>query len=201
MNIIAWAQHTPWAERWTVARLWPVGVLYNRDPRFAQILMELLHREEGLVVGDNEPYRLAEKGRDDAPSSGHPHGDRTQKVALADVNAAMAQDRVGDCDVEIEVRQHEMVEVIVAFHVALVGRAEGERDLTIGRRIDLLAVERLQIGDRFCETRLELIDRRLIVFVARRFDAGEARRAVLGLICGNLHLTGKRKHVGRKPRI
>src|ERR1700704_3169072 len=35
----------------TVARLWHVGVLYNRDPRFAQILMELLHREEGLVVG------------------------------------------------------------------------------------------------------------------------------------------------------
>jgi predicted N-formylglutamate amidohydrolase len=31
----------------TVARLWHVGVLYNRDPRFAQILMELLHREEG----------------------------------------------------------------------------------------------------------------------------------------------------------
>jgi len=107
----------------TVARLWHVGVLYNRDPRFAQILMELLHCEEGLVVGDNEPYRLAEKGRDDAPSSGHPHGDRTQKVALADINAAMAQDRVGGCDVEIEVRQHEMVEVIVATIVADVKRS------------------------------------------------------------------------------
>jgi hypothetical protein len=32
-----------------------------------------------------------------------------KKVALADINAAMAQDRVGGCDVEIEVRQHEMV--------------------------------------------------------------------------------------------
>src|SRR4249920_1658924 len=42
----------------TVARLWHVGVLYNRDQRFAQILMELLHREEGLVVGDNEPYSI-----------------------------------------------------------------------------------------------------------------------------------------------
>jgi hypothetical protein len=28
------------------------------------------------------------------------------------------------------------------------------------------------------------------------FDAGEARRAILGLICCNLHLTGKREHVG-----
>jgi predicted N-formylglutamate amidohydrolase len=44
----------------TVARLWHVGVLYNRDPRFAQILMELLHREEGLVVGDNEPYSITD---------------------------------------------------------------------------------------------------------------------------------------------
>ena len=44
----------------TVARLWHVGVLYNRDPRFAQILMEVLHREEGLVVGDNEPYRVTD---------------------------------------------------------------------------------------------------------------------------------------------
>jgi predicted N-formylglutamate amidohydrolase len=37
-----------------------VGVLYNRDQRFAQILMELLHREEGLVVGDNEPYSVTD---------------------------------------------------------------------------------------------------------------------------------------------
>ena len=44
----------------TVARPWHVGVLYNRDPRFAQILMELLHREEGLVVGDNEPYSVTD---------------------------------------------------------------------------------------------------------------------------------------------
>jgi predicted N-formylglutamate amidohydrolase len=44
----------------TVARLWHVGVLYNRDPRFAQILMEVLHREEGLVVGDNEPYSVTD---------------------------------------------------------------------------------------------------------------------------------------------
>jgi hypothetical protein len=66
----------------------------------------------------------------------------------------MAQDRVGDCEAEIEVRQHEMVEVIVALHVTLVGRAKRERDLTIGRRIDLLWVERLQIGDRFCDAAL-----------------------------------------------
>jgi predicted N-formylglutamate amidohydrolase len=39
-----------------VGRPWHPGVLYNRDPRFAHLLMALLKREEGLVVGDNEPY-------------------------------------------------------------------------------------------------------------------------------------------------
>jgi predicted N-formylglutamate amidohydrolase len=34
-----------------------MSACYNRDPRFAQILMELLHREEGVVLGDNEPYK------------------------------------------------------------------------------------------------------------------------------------------------
>jgi predicted N-formylglutamate amidohydrolase len=36
-----------------VGRPWHAGVLYNRDPRFAHLLMALLKREEGLVVGDN----------------------------------------------------------------------------------------------------------------------------------------------------
>ena len=44
----------------TVPRLWHVGVLYNRDPRFAHALMELLHREEGLVIGDNQPYDVTD---------------------------------------------------------------------------------------------------------------------------------------------
>jgi predicted N-formylglutamate amidohydrolase len=56
----------------TVARLWHVGVLYNRNPRFAQILMELLHREEGLVVGDNEPYSVTDASDHTIPF----HGER-----------------------------------------------------------------------------------------------------------------------------
>jgi predicted N-formylglutamate amidohydrolase len=42
------------------ARPWHVGVLYNRDPRFANVLMELLRCEQGLVVGDNEPYSVSD---------------------------------------------------------------------------------------------------------------------------------------------
>jgi predicted N-formylglutamate amidohydrolase len=42
------------------ARPWHAGVLYNRDPRFADILMALLKREEGLLIGDNEPYSVSD---------------------------------------------------------------------------------------------------------------------------------------------
>jgi predicted N-formylglutamate amidohydrolase len=43
-----------------MTRPWHVGVLYNRDRRFARILMELLQCEDGLVVGDNEPYSVTD---------------------------------------------------------------------------------------------------------------------------------------------
>jgi len=37
-------------------RFWDLGVLWNRDPRIAVPLIDLLRRHEGLNVGDNEPY-------------------------------------------------------------------------------------------------------------------------------------------------
>jgi len=37
-------------------RVWDLGVLWNRDPRFAVPLIELLRAEGGLHVGDNQPY-------------------------------------------------------------------------------------------------------------------------------------------------
>ncbi len=42
------------------ARPWQAGVLYQRDPRFAQALLALLREEGDLVVGDNEPYRVSD---------------------------------------------------------------------------------------------------------------------------------------------
>jgi predicted N-formylglutamate amidohydrolase len=44
----------------SVARAWHVGVLYNRDPRLAHALLDLLRREAGLVIGDNEPYSVTD---------------------------------------------------------------------------------------------------------------------------------------------
>jgi predicted N-formylglutamate amidohydrolase len=36
------------------------AVLYNRDRRFAGLILDLLRREPGLVVGDNEPYFVSD---------------------------------------------------------------------------------------------------------------------------------------------
>lgn len=37
-------------------RPWQIGVLWERDPRIARPLMEILRNRHRLVVGDNEPY-------------------------------------------------------------------------------------------------------------------------------------------------
>jgi predicted N-formylglutamate amidohydrolase len=54
------------------ARPWHAGVLYNRDPRFAHLLMALLKREDGFVIGDNEPYSVT----DDSDYTIPVHGER-----------------------------------------------------------------------------------------------------------------------------
>ena len=37
-------------------RPWHVGVLWDKDARFAQPLIEAFREDAALVVGDNEPY-------------------------------------------------------------------------------------------------------------------------------------------------
>ena len=42
-----------------VSRPWHIGVLYDKDDRFARILLELLAEDGELVIGENEPYELS----------------------------------------------------------------------------------------------------------------------------------------------
>jgi predicted N-formylglutamate amidohydrolase len=57
-----------------VTRPWHAGVLYNRDPRFAHLLLDLLKREEGLVIGDNEPYSVTDASDYTIPVHGEQRG-------------------------------------------------------------------------------------------------------------------------------
>jgi predicted N-formylglutamate amidohydrolase len=41
-------------------RRWHAGVLYGKDGRLAKALLDVLRREPGLEVGDNEPYFVSE---------------------------------------------------------------------------------------------------------------------------------------------
>src|SRR6516162_1759126 len=75
-----------------VARPWHVGVLYNRDPRFAHILMDLLRREEGLVVGDNEPYSVTDASDYTIPVHGEQR--RLHHVAI-EIRQDLIADDVG----------------------------------------------------------------------------------------------------------
>ena len=55
-----------------VKRPWHAGLLYNRDPRFAHLLMAHLKREPELVIGDNEPYSVTDESDYTIPV----HGER-----------------------------------------------------------------------------------------------------------------------------
>lgn len=56
-----------------VSRPWQCGVLYNRDPRLARIVGDLL-RERGLAVGDNEPYAVSDETDYTIPVHGERRG-------------------------------------------------------------------------------------------------------------------------------
>jgi len=71
------------------ARRWHIGVLYNRDPRLANGLMGLLRCEPGLVVGDNEPYRMTDASDYTVPV----HGERR---GLPHVEIEIRQDLIAD---------------------------------------------------------------------------------------------------------
>src|ERR1700723_2529991 len=88
-------------------------------------------------------------------ASDHLDGDRADKILLAYLQAAMAQDCVSGSDVKIKVWQHKVDEIIGSIHLPLFG-TERERDFPRGRGIDLFCVERFQIRHRFGQTRLEL---------------------------------------------
>lgn len=50
-------------ESWKqVPRPWHVGILWDKDPRLAEALLDGFYAEGSLIVGDNEPYKGALRG-------------------------------------------------------------------------------------------------------------------------------------------
>jgi predicted N-formylglutamate amidohydrolase len=71
------------------SRIWHMGVLYQRDARFAHLVLQRMRMAEELVVGDNEPYAV-----DDATDySIVNHG---EKRGVAHVELEIRQDLIAD---------------------------------------------------------------------------------------------------------
>ena len=71
-----------------VSRPWHVGILYDKDPTFARIVLELLHGEGKLIVGDNEPYFLTSDKDYAVPVHGEQRG-------IPHVEIEIRQDLIG----------------------------------------------------------------------------------------------------------
>ena len=57
-----------------VTRKMHAAVLYNRDRRFAGLMLDLLRGEPGLIVGDNEPYFVTDETDYSIPVHGEARG-------------------------------------------------------------------------------------------------------------------------------
>jgi predicted N-formylglutamate amidohydrolase len=83
------AQHTMTDIYKTSRREMHAAVLYNRDRRFAGLMLEQLRQEKGLIVADNEPYFVSDATDYTIPH----HGERR---SLPHVEIEIRQDLVSD---------------------------------------------------------------------------------------------------------
>ena len=95
------------------SRPWHVGTLYGRDPRLAAPLGAVLAEEDGLVVGDNEPYAVTDATDWTIPTHG-------EALKLLYVGIEIRQDLVGE-----EAGQREWAERLVAALPKALAAADG----------------------------------------------------------------------------
>ncbi|MCP9625469.1 N-formylglutamate amidohydrolase [Rhodopseudomonas palustris] len=72
-----------------VARPWQIGTLYHRDTVLPPLLLAELRREDGLVVGDNQPYAVADGTDYSIPVHGEARG-------LINSGIEIRQDQIAD---------------------------------------------------------------------------------------------------------
>jgi predicted N-formylglutamate amidohydrolase len=83
------AQHSMTDRYKNEQRPMEAAILYNRDPRFAALLLEVLRRQTGLTIADNQPYFLSDETDYTIPV----HGEARQ---LPYVEIEIRQDLVAD---------------------------------------------------------------------------------------------------------
>lgn len=68
---------------------WQLGVMYRHDTRIAAVLLELLRQEDGLEIGDNQPYSFSEENDYTLPIHGEVRG-------IAHVGLEVRQDLIAN---------------------------------------------------------------------------------------------------------
>jgi predicted N-formylglutamate amidohydrolase len=89
------------------------AVLYNRDRRFAGLVLDELQKEPGLVVGDNEPYFVSDDTDYSVPRHGEARG-------LPHVEIEVRQDLIAD-EAGQEDWAKRLVRVLTRAEIALLG--------------------------------------------------------------------------------
>ena len=75
-----------------VRRAMHAAVLYNRDRRFAALVLDALRRESGLLIADNEPYFVSDETDYTIPQ----HGEARQLPHVEiEIRQDLVQDEVG----------------------------------------------------------------------------------------------------------
>jgi predicted N-formylglutamate amidohydrolase len=89
------------------------AVLYNRDRRFAGLVLDMLRREPGLIVGDNQPYFVSDDTDYTIPTHGEARG-------LPHVEIEVRQDLIVDATGQAEWAQR-LTRVLQAAEQAFLG--------------------------------------------------------------------------------
>ncbi|MEM1429897.1 MAG: N-formylglutamate amidohydrolase [Pseudomonadota bacterium] len=87
--LVALHSFTPHHGDYPQARPWEISVLYNRDARLARPLIRHLRGEDGLTVGENEPYVVSDELDYGIPVHGEARG-------ILSVELEIRQDTLGD---------------------------------------------------------------------------------------------------------
>jgi predicted N-formylglutamate amidohydrolase len=93
--VILVAQHTMTDVYHGVRRPMHAAILYNRDRRFADLMLEMLRRDKSLQVADNQPYFVSDATDYTIPR----HGERR---GLPHVEIEIRQDLVRDAGAQAE---------------------------------------------------------------------------------------------------
>jgi predicted N-formylglutamate amidohydrolase len=72
-----------------------VAVLYNRNPRASHVLAALLRAEAGLVVGENDPYRVTDETDYGVPVHAERHGLDYLEI---EIRQDLIQDELGQAE-------------------------------------------------------------------------------------------------------